>query len=146
MKRHAGARRVVPRRRSRSRGVGALLGGLLALCACGGGGADANDAGACPTLDFPSACPSPAPSWSGEVEGLFARYCAQCHGAGGSAVGTVDLSSYARVAASRTRSWEQIARCTMPNAGGSPAPLAFPTPSERQAMVTWLDVCGAPEN
>jgi hypothetical protein len=34
----------------------------------------------------------------------------------------------------------------MPNADGSPAPMAYPTAEERQTMITWMDVCNAPDN
>jgi hypothetical protein len=110
------------------------------------GGEDAGGPGPCPQLDFPTTCPDPAPSWKGEVKGLVVEYCDQCHGPGGQAQAQVDLSTYASVAANRTRCWQQIETCLMPNPDGSPPPFAYPTPAQRQTMVTWMDVCNAPDN
>ncbi|HEY3821438.1 MAG TPA: hypothetical protein VGL81_29930 [Polyangiaceae bacterium] len=112
----------------------------------GGGDEDALGPGPCPVLEFPATCPTPAPSWNGEVKGLIVEYCDQCHGPGGQAVGQVALGTYGDVAANRTKAWEQIETCSMPNVDGSPPPFAYPTPAQRQAMVTWLDVCNAPDN
>ena len=110
------------------------------------GGSDDAGPGPCPQLDFPSTCPTPPPSWKNEVEPLIGGYCWQCHGPGGQAQNQVDLSTYALVAANRTRCWQQIETCLMPNVDGSPPPLHYPTPAQRQTMVTWLDICNAPDN
>jgi hypothetical protein len=129
---------------------------LVAACSSGksgitgdaeGGSDDAGGGpGPCPELDFPSTCPTPPPSWTNDVEPLIAGFCEQCHGPGGQAQNQVDLSTYALVAANRTRCWQQIETCLMPNVDGSPPPLHYPTPAQRQTMVTWLDICNAPDN
>jgi hypothetical protein len=102
--------------------------------------------GPCPELQFPPTCPTPAPSWKGEVQGLVEMYCGQCHQNGSSASAQLNLSNYADVYANRSKCWYQIEMCWMPNVGGNPAPLAYPSPAERQTMVTWMDVCDAPDN
>jgi hypothetical protein len=102
--------------------------------------------GPCPQLQFPATCPNPAPSWKGEVQGLVEKYCGQCHQAGSSASAQLNLSNYADVYANRRPCWYQIEMCWMPNVGGNPAPMAYPTPAERQTLVTWMDVCNAPDN
>jgi hypothetical protein len=102
--------------------------------------------GPCPELDFPPTCPTPPPSWKNDVQPLFIEFCEQCHGPGGQATSQAALASYADVAGNRTRAWQQIETCLMPNVDGSPPPLAYPTPAQRQTMVTWLDVCNAPDN
>ena len=132
----------------------ALFAASLLVGACssgsGGGASTDTDAGAgamaCPELAFPGTCPSPPPSWKNDVRPLVQRYCDQCHGNGSTAATQLNLTTYADVATNRTRCWTQIEQCTMPNANGSPPPMAYPTPDERQTMVTWMDVCGAPNN
>jgi hypothetical protein len=100
----------------------------------------------CPNLDFPSTCPSPPPSWKTDVAPLFQAYCESCHGSGGVAAGQVPLATYQDVVNNRTRSWEQIANCSMPNTDASLPAMSFPSADERQTMVTWLDICNAPDN
>jgi hypothetical protein len=102
--------------------------------------------GPCPNLDFPATCPVPPPSWKNDVQPLVIKYCVQCHGPGASAANQLLLGNYTEVAANRTKCWYQIDKCWMPNQDGSPPPLAYPTPAERQTMVNWMDVCNAPDN
>lgn len=136
------------------RGGAGVAAAVLVTLACSsgssndGGFVDGGDeaAAGCPEIQFPATCPTPAPSWKNEVQGLIVKYCDQCHGNGNSASGQLNLSTYADVAGSARNDWYQIYQCWMPNAGGSPAPMAFPTAAERQTMVTWLDVCMAPDN
>lgn len=114
-------------------------------------GADADlDAGPgpgpCPQFEFPSTCPTPAPSWVTEVRPLVEKYCGQCHQTGSTAAAQLNLSTYGDVYENRTKCWYQIYQCWMPNADGSPAPMAYPTAAERQTMITWMDVCNAPDN
>lgn len=97
----------------------------------------AEDAGASCPDDLPSACPSPAPTWS-TVEPIVASRCWSCHADGGVAVGVRDLSSYALVARSRSTVLSQVYACKMPQPGAPPL-----TPDERKTMLAWL-VCGAP--
>jgi hypothetical protein len=124
--------------------VATCLAGCGASSGSGGGGPPPPD---CTTLVAPSACPSPAPSWKGEVQGLFHTYCQQCHGTGGVAYGVVPMQTYADVSNNRTRIWEATYNCSMP--GGQDAgvaPMAYPTIAERQTMIEWADVCNAPNN
>ncbi len=100
----------------------------------------------CPNLTFPSACPAPPPSWKTDVQPLFVAYCESCHGNGGVAAAQVPLATYQDVFDNRTRAWQQIANCSMPNTDASLPAMEFPSASDRQAMVTWLDVCNAPNN
>jgi hypothetical protein len=101
---------------------------------------------ACPNLDFPTTCPSPPPSWKGDVQALFEGYCYSCHGNGGPAAAQVPLATYSDVFDNRTRAWQQIANCSMPNTDASLPATSFPTAAQRQTMVTWLDICSAPNN
>jgi len=130
---------------------------LLVVVACSsssangftGGDAEADggpEPGPCPQFEFPSSCPTPAPSWQTEVKPLVEKYCGQCHQTGSSAAAQLNLSTYSDVYENRTKCWYQIYQCWMPNVDGSPAPLAYPTPAERQTMITWMDVCNAPDN
>lgn len=102
--------------------------------------------GPCPTIQFPSTCPTPPPSWKTDVQPLVEKYCDQCHGNGSTAASQLNLSTYKDVAANRTKCWYQIYQCWMPNVDGSPPPLAYPTAGERQTLVTWMDICNAPNN
>jgi hypothetical protein len=140
--------------------MGAAATALVLACSSGGGSgsgeggdgsAGAGDDGGlgpgpCPDLDFPATCPTPPPSWKNDVQPLVLEYCVPCHGPGGSAASQLELGSYSEFAANRTKCWYQIDKCWMPNADGSPPPLAYPTPAQRQTMVTWMDICNAPDN
>ena len=119
------------------------LGACSSSSSTGGGGPPAPN---CTGLTAPASCPSPPPSWKGEVEGLVSTYCLQCHGDGGIAQTTVNLATYDDVYANRERFWQQIYNCSMPNVDASPPPTAFPSLAERQALVTWADPCNAPNN
>jgi hypothetical protein len=128
-----------------------MVAGLLVTVACsdasqGVSVADAGGPGPCPNLQFPSACPSPPPSWKTDVEPLFVEYCETCHGIAGVAAAQVPLGSYQDVHANRTRSWVAISNCSMPNTDAALPAASFPTPTQRQTMVTWLDICNAPNN
>ncbi len=101
---------------------------------------------ACPNLEFPGTCPTPPPSFKTDVQPLFAEYCEACHGNGGPASLQVPLATYQDIVNNRTRAWEQIANCSMPNTDASLPATSFPTAEQRQTMVTWLDICNAPDN
>lgn len=100
----------------------------------------------CSSLVVPQTCPSPPPSWKSDVAPLLEAYCLQCHGAGAIASARFPLSTYADVKQHATQSWEQVYTCLMPNGDASPPPLAYPTLAQRQTLVTWASVCGAPNN
>jgi hypothetical protein len=91
-------------------------------------------------------CPTPPPSWKTDVQPLFEAYCLQCHGTGQMAFAQVPLETYQDVFDNRTRSWQQIYQCLMPNLDASLPATNFPTADQRQTMVTWLDPCNAPNN
>jgi hypothetical protein len=92
------------------------------------------------TNDQPDTCPSPSPSWSGEVSALIQMYCESCHAPGGAAF-TKPLTSYSQVFGLRGPVLNQVNACVMPPAD---APLQLPE-SARKDIVTWL-VCGAMNN
>jgi len=119
---------------------------VAAAVACSDSPSSPGPAAVCPNLDFPSACPSPPPSWKTDVQPLFETYCESCHDTGGVAAGQVPLATYQDVVNNRTRAWEQIANCSMPNTDAASPATAFPSADDRQTMVTWLDICGAPDN
>lgn len=128
-----------------------ILAAAASVAACStssGGGAEAGPPPQdCSTLVAPSSCPTPAPSWHGEVQQLFHAYCLQCHGTGAVAYDIVPMQTYQDVANNRTRIWEATYTCSMP--GGEDAgvsPLAYPTIAERATMIAWADACGAPNN
>jgi hypothetical protein len=128
--------------------VGLVVGACTTSPSNDDGFPDSGDEAAapCPQLQFPTTCPTPPPSWQNDVQPLIVKYCDQCHGNGSTASTQLDLATYKDVANNRTKCWYQIYQCWMPNVDGSPPPIAYPTPAERQTMVTWLDVCNAPNN
>ena len=126
-------------------GVSAVLVTAADACSGAGVGSGTGIAG-CPNIQFPDTCPTPPPSWKNEVQPLFTQYCSPCHGVGGPAAAQVPLATYQDVFNNRTRSWEQVYKCAMPNTDASLPATSFPTPDQRQTMVTWLDVCNAPNN
>jgi uncharacterized membrane protein len=95
-------------------------------------------AGECPN-DVPATCPSPAPSFSGEVQGIIQSRCVSCHAPGGQEQSR-PLQTYQQIYSQRIGVLSQVASCRMPLAGAAPL-----TPEERQALLGWL-VCSAPNN
>jgi hypothetical protein len=94
----------------------------------------------------PSTCPSPQPSWQNDVEPLIEKYCWQCHGNGGIDQQQIDLSTYAGVKTHAVTILQQVNACLMPNYGATPPPKAYPTVEERNTILAWAGVCGAPDN
>jgi uncharacterized membrane protein len=110
-----------------------LVNAVLAMvAACG-------PAGECPN-DVPASCPSPAPSFSGEVQGIIQSRCVPCHAPGGQEQNRPLQSYDQQIYPQRRMILSQVASCRMPLAGAPPL-----TPEERQALLGWL-VCGAPNN
>jgi len=109
----------------------AALFACVAVAACG---SDAS----CPH-DLPATCPSPAPSYSGEVKALIDTYCADCHRPGGQAADR-PLDTYAATFTRRSAVLNQTYACAMP-----PPEFPQPTEAERVQLLGWL-VCGAPNN
>jgi hypothetical protein len=93
----------------------------------------------CPR-DLPDACPSLAPSWMNDVQGIINHRCSPCHVPGGVEFPRVDLSTYAKVHQSFGAILSNVYACVMP-----PPDAEAPTPAERQALLEWL-VCMAPDN
>jgi uncharacterized membrane protein len=99
------------------------------------------DGGSCPGDDAPTACPSPAPSFMGEVQSIIQAKCTTCHAPGGIEA-RFPLVTYQqiKVEADPGTMYRQVLTCRMPQAGAPPL-----TDVERQALLTWL-FCGAPNN
>jgi mono/diheme cytochrome c family protein len=113
----------------------------LAVAACDQPMAKVNDLAVsltCPN-DLPMACPSPAPSWSGDLAAIVAARCATCHAPGGS-VSEKPLTDYAEVYQRRVTILTEVYACQMPPVGADLLSAA-----ERQDLLAWL-VCGAPNN
>lgn len=110
---------------------------LPALAACGSD----KSATAMPTcsLVLPAQCPTPAPSYAGEVAAVFADRCVSCHGAQNPEAG-IDLSTYAGVYAQRQPVLAQVYNCSMPQKGSPQLSAA-----QAAALLSWL-VCEAPNN
>ena len=103
------------------------------------GVADSTGAPACPA-DLPSTCPTPAPTWSGQVQGIVNTRCGKCHGDGGTQASDIFLGSYGAVYSERGSALSQVYGCRMP-----PATEPQPTLAEREALLGWF-VCGAQNN
>jgi uncharacterized membrane protein len=116
------------------RGPGVLLvcAALAAAAACGPPG------DSCPN-DAPQSCPSPAPSYAGEVQAIIQSRCVPCHAPGGQEA-IKPLLTYMEAYNLRVMMLTQVASCRMPLAG---APQL--SPDERQTLMGWI-VCGAPNN
>jgi len=121
----------------------ALVAGALSLylgAACGGHGASTPD-GACP-MDLPPSCPSPAPSYSTQVNDIIQTYCVPCHSPTGieSALPFVTYDDITGSPGRFTDMLGQVHACRMP-----PPDAAQPLEADRVALLGWL-VCGAPNN
>jgi mono/diheme cytochrome c family protein len=135
-----------PRRRTCHTGAmrGPVAFGLVAVLAAAGAaaGCGSPDATSCPR-DLPASCPTPAPSYSGQVAAIIHDKCGACHVPGGVEAKT-PLETYAEVLRLRTPSGnailDQVYNCVMPQVG---APQL--TSDERQALLTWC-VCDDPNN
>jgi len=119
--------------------VRAALFFVAILCACShASSSTADDAGACPN-DLPASCPTPTPSYAGDVSGIFDSHCNTCHGPGGSAA-EKPLLTYDDVFRQRGAVLDQVYHCLMPPADQRPM-----TPQQRANLLAWL-TCGAPNN
>jgi hypothetical protein len=100
--------------------------------------ADPGFASDCPD-DVPAACPSPAPTFSGDggVAAVIAARCASCHPPQAPPLQTYDQLS---LPATTQGILMQIHTCLMPPAGQTPL-----TSQERQVILGWL-VCGSPND
>jgi hypothetical protein len=97
-------------------------------------------ADSCPN-DLPASCPSPAPSWSKDVQGIVQTHCAVCHSPTG-ADPTRPFTDYAEVYADRLTVLSWVYSCQMPPPDGG---VAAPVGDTRAHLLGWL-VCGAPDN
>ncbi len=115
---------------------------LASALGCSGGSAVASDAAtACMPVDAPTTCPSPPPSYKGEIQFVIADYCAQstCHAPGG--VSKHSFTTYAGVYGDHLTFAEQLSMCLMPPAG-----YPQPTAAQRLDLITWASVCKAVDN
>jgi mono/diheme cytochrome c family protein len=120
--------------------TGVVLVAALAFVGLGGGGVACGPGDTCPN-DEPASCPSPIPSFSGQVQAIFETKCGACHAPGGLKADT-PLLTWAQISPPLTRTsvLVRIVRCEMPKAGAPPL-----TEDERLALLGWL-VCGGPNN
>jgi mono/diheme cytochrome c family protein len=115
-----------------------LLAGLVGLGVAGGGiGCGPGDT--CPN-DEPTSCPSPEPSFSGQVQAIFQSKCGACHAPGGMKADKPFLT-YAQIKPASTSILTRVERCEMPQVGATPL-----TEEERLALLAWIGICGAPNN
>jgi hypothetical protein len=106
------------------------------------------DAGAaCMPLNPPATCPSPPPSYKGEIQFIVADYCAQakCHAPGG-AESVHDFTTYQGVFDDHLTFAEQLAMCPSSSSGMPPLGYPQPTAAQRLDLITWASVCKAPDN
>jgi uncharacterized membrane protein len=122
------------------RAQGALLVAGLVMAAQAFGCGSPDPVTNCPN-DLPMSCPSPAPSFAGEVNAIIQDRCATCH-APGQQSPTLPMQTYDQILALALHRGmlNQVSTCRMPLAGGPPL-----TTDERQVLMAWL-VCGAPNN
>jgi len=104
-------------------------------------GADASYV--CPGLEagYPP-CPSPPPSYEGQVKAIVHGYCGPCHLPGGDGIAKGGNYDYSTLAGFRglTTILTDVHGCSMPPPGSPPLPLA-----DWDALLEWLG-CGAPDN
>ena len=93
----------------------------------------------CPNVEYQ--CPSPAPSFSAQVQPIIDRNCNACHIKGGVADDR-PLTTYAEVFKLHMSSLTAVYSCVMPPAADVVDQLS---PSERETLLQWLG-CGAPNN
>jgi hypothetical protein len=116
---------------------------------CGGDSASpSDDAGApCMVVVPPTSCPTPPPSYSGEISSVVANYCAvaMCHSSGG-AESVHDFTTYPGVLNDRLTFARQVALCPTSSSGMPPPGYKQPTQQQRLDLVTWAGICKAPNN
>jgi len=116
---------------------------LPLLVAALGPGACGAPAQSCPFVT--PVCPTPPPSYSGQVRAVIQTFCLGCHAPGGQE-SVRPFTTYDEIFANGDLSvnvgpmQRQLLSCQMP-----PATSAQPTPDEKAALVGWL-TCGAPNN
>ena len=118
---------------------------VLASSVAGCGGSSAapgDDGGRCMPVTVPTTCPSPPPSYKGEIQSIVSANCLgmSCHQKGG-AESVKDFSTYQGLAADHLTVAQQVEVCLMPPPG-----YQQPTAAARLALVTWAVVCQAPNN
>ncbi|MGH7295900.1 MAG: hypothetical protein ACRELB_13235 [Polyangiaceae bacterium] len=111
--------------------------------ACTGGGGAPGPPAACDTV-FDTDTPDVCPSWSAQVEPLFATYCNQCHTDGGNGQTLFNASTYHDVFVARGQVTQFVGNCNMPLQDASP-PVPQPSDPERQTIISWV-ACNAPDN
>jgi hypothetical protein len=121
---------------------GVLVISSLAACTSNPDACQMSMAAMCPPADscprdLPMSCPSPTPSYAGQVSQIIANRCLSCHTPGGPGA-SVPLASWTQVNSRFSSVLDQVYACRMPQDAGLPT-------DERQALLGWL-VCMAPNN
>jgi mono/diheme cytochrome c family protein len=130
-------------------GYALVLLASLTTVGCGGQGmakiVDLGDLG----VDMPfgctaptPACPSPAPSWSGQISAIVSSTCANCHAPGGEEA-NMPFTDYEEVSSLRQTVLDQIYNCLMPPPANDLGVTL--TDAQRAALIAWL-ACEAPNN
>jgi hypothetical protein len=116
-----------------------LIRALIGLTLVGCGTEDAPPPSyVCESLQAPSACPSPAPTYA-NVEPIFRQRCVgPCHS--GTADGPWPLTTYEHIYDWKDIVSARLLDCTMPPLDGG-VPI---TTEERLAILTWI-ACDSPE-
>ena len=127
---------AVPICRGLAWGAAFVAGAMMGL-ACGGQGTGTQPS--C-QVTLPSACPTPAPTYSGDAAPIFATHCTLCHSPGG-VQANHPLGSYAELRPQASTIIHELTACLMPPA--TEAPL---TDAEVQTLLTWMVGCGAPND
>ena len=112
---------------------------VCALTACHGQSMALVGDMTCPNVEYQ--CPSPAPSFSAQVQPIIDQHCNACHITGGAAPDRL-LTTYAEVFKYWMPSFTAVYSCIMPPAADVVDQLS---PSDRQTLLQWL-ACGAPNN
>jgi len=107
-------------------------------CACACAAACGGKTSSCPT-EIP-ACPSPAPSFVGEINPIIQSTCVPCHGPGGVEASRPyltyeDMKTYGTFIDMYT----QVLGCLMPQ------PPQQLTPDQRTSLLQWF-ACGEPDD
>jgi hypothetical protein len=113
----------------------ALAIAVAAAAGCGGG----PPASTCPGNEVPTACPSPAPSFTTDVLPVIQATCQNCHAPGGQEE-IIPLVTYDDVRGRITTVIQQLRNCLMPLAGNGNPTI---TPKQRQTLIAWSTACGA---
>jgi uncharacterized membrane protein len=133
--------RVVLRTLLASAAFSAALSGVLAACS-----ASTGDGSSCTKATLPAACPTPPPSFSADVQPIIEQYCYGCHAQGGVEVSQYDFSKMAIVRDNRDVIATELSVCSTTSSGMPPPDAGQPSVAQRETVIAWATVCGAPDN